>query len=99
MGILNRLFGATRNVRHPFNREVVLAKLMAYHMQNHLGPGEKLVMQFSNVEYDRGDFAVGFVAFAGADRQGYKFYLFNMVTGEISDDTGELALPTPPPLP
>ena len=86
-------------MRDPFNRDIVLAKLMAYHMQHRLGSGEKLVMQYSNVEYGGGDFAVGFVAFVGPKRQGYKFYIFNMLTGEISDDTGEIALPKPPPLP
>jgi len=78
---LRKLFGQTELTSHPFNREVILARVVNYHMLNHLSPGQKVDLRGCELEYGGGDCVVVAVVSVGDMGKETNHYLHNLVTG------------------
>ena len=88
---LKKLFGKSRKVNHPFNRDLARTRVIIYHVDKYKQkvPNPHLTI----VEYDGGDWAVCSVPFRDSGKDGFRFYLYNVVTCEIQETDAEFSLP------
>lgn len=94
MSVLNtikRLLGWSRKTYHPFNRDLVRARVIIYHMDRY--KNEQVVPHLTIAEYDGGEWVVCSVPFRSPTKEGYRFYLYNVLTCEIKEIDAEFSLP------
>ena len=93
LNFLRKLFGGKDNSRRVFDRNVIFARVVDYHMTKHLKPGQKVDLFHCHLEYTGGPKAVVAVPYFSGKEQVARFYVYDFDTGEIEDYPGEIALP------
>ena len=88
---LKTFFRRSRKVYHPFNRDLARARVIIYHVNKYKQPVPEPHLTIA--EYDGGEWAVCSVPFRDSVKEGFCFYLYNVVTCEIQETDAEFSLP------
>jgi hypothetical protein len=93
MVFLRKLFSsseipAMRSTRD-FDLRMIKANVIDYHLRYHRLPGQKVDLSNCHAKYDGGDKVTVGVPFFSDSETGGKFYVYDLVTGEIDDDIGD----------
>ncbi len=82
---LKQVFGKSKKANHPFNQDLVLARVAIYHQDTH--PGEYIEPSLILAEYAGGEWAACGVALRDKSSPQHRFYMYHVLTCEIKEIT------------